>query len=58
MEQKEENVFTIGLDDSYPPMGFRNEKNENCRFLILILQMQYVKKLGMKIKVTTNHMGI
>ena len=46
---KEENVFTIGLDDSYPPMGFRNEKNEIVGFDIDIANA-VCEKLGMKLK--------
>ena len=25
---KDENTFILGMDDSFPPMGYRNENNE------------------------------
>ena len=27
-ETSRENTLVVGLDDSFPPMGFRNENNE------------------------------
>lgn len=46
---KEENVFVLGLDDNYPPMGFRNENNELVGFDI-DLAKAVCEKLNMKLK--------
>ena len=29
---KDENTFILGMDDSFPPMGYRNENNELVGF--------------------------
>ncbi len=48
-ESADENVLVIGLDDSFPPMGFRNENNE-----IVGVDIDMAKavcdKLGMELK--------
>ena len=46
---KEENVFIVGLDDSFPPMGFRNEENEIVGFDIDIAKA-VAEKLEMQLK--------
>ena len=46
-ESKE--VFVLGLDDSFPPMGFRNEDNEIVGFDI-DLAKEVCKKLDMELK--------
>jgi len=48
-EKNEENVFVMGLDDSFPPMGFRNENNEIVGFDIDVAQA-VCDRLGMKLK--------
>lgn len=49
-KQSDKRVFTIGMDDSFPPMGFRNEKNE-----IVGIDIDMAKavcdKLGWELKV-------
>lgn len=44
-----ENTLVIGLDDSFPPMGFRNENNEIVGFDI-DLAKAVGEKLGMEVK--------
>lgn len=44
-----ENVLVIGLDDSFPPMGFRNDNNEIVGFDIDIAKA-VCEKLGMEMK--------
>ena len=44
-----ENVLVIGLDDSFPPMGFRNENNEIVGFDIDIAKA-VCEKLGMEMQ--------
>lgn len=44
-----ENTLVIGLDDSFPPMGFRNENNEIVGFDIDIAKA-VCEKLGMEMK--------
>ena len=44
-----ENVLVIGLDDSFPPMGFRNENNEIVGVDIDIANA-VCEKLGMELK--------
>ncbi len=44
-----ENVLIIGLDDSFPPMGFRNENNEIVGFDIDIAKA-VCEKLGMEMQ--------
>lgn len=44
-----DNVLVIGLDDSFPPMGFRNENNEIVGFDIDIAKA-VCEKLGMEMK--------
>ncbi len=46
---KDENILVIGLDDSFPPMGFRNENNEIVGFDIDIANA-VCEKLGMKMQ--------
>lgn len=48
-EQNTENTLVVGLDDSFPPMGFRNEKNEIVGFDI-DLAKAVAKELGMEVK--------
>lgn len=55
---KSEGVMKIGLDDSYPPMEFRNEKNNLVGFDI-DLANEIGKKIGVKVEfVTTEWSGI
>ena len=46
---KERGVFVLGLDDSFPPMGFRNEDNEIVGYDI-DLAKEVVKRLGVEFK--------
>ncbi len=46
---KEENTLVMGLDDSFPPMGFRNENNEIVGFDIDVAQA-VCDRLGMELK--------
>ena len=48
-EQNTENTLVVGLDDSFPPMGFRNENNEIVGFDI-DLAKAVAKELGMEVK--------
>ena len=43
---KSKNEFVLGLDDSFPPMGFRNESNEIVGYDI-DLAKEVAKRLGM-----------
>ena len=45
----EENELVVGLDDSFPPMGFRNENNEIVGFDI-DLAKAVAEELGMEVK--------
>ncbi len=47
-----EDVLILGMDDSFPPMGFRNEDNELVGFDI-DLATAVCEKLGMKLEVQT-----
>lgn len=47
--KKEENVLVLGLDDNFPPMGFRNENNELVGFDI-DLAKEVCNKLGLELK--------
>ncbi len=47
-----ENTFVLGMDDSFPPMGYRNENNELVGFDI-DLANEVCKKMGMKLKTQT-----
>src|SRR5574344_851206 len=42
-------VFVLGLDDSFPPLGFRNEKNQIVGYDI-DLAKEVAKRLGVKFK--------
>lgn len=48
-ETEEKKFFIVGLDDSFPPMGFRNDENEIVGFDIDIADA-VAEKLGMKLK--------
>lgn len=48
-EEVNDNILVIGLDDSFPPMGFRNENNEIVGFDIDIAKA-VCEKLGMEMK--------
>ena len=48
-ELKSRGVFVLGLDDSFPPMGFRDEKNEIVGFDI-DLAKEVAARLGVKFK--------
>lgn len=48
-ELKERGVFVLGLDDSFPPLGFRNENNEIVGYDI-DLAMEVAARLGVKCK--------
>ena len=45
----EDNTLVVGLDDSFPPMGFRNEENEIVGYDI-DLAKAVAEKLGMEVK--------
>ena len=45
-----ENILVLGMDDSFPPMGFRNEDNELVGFDI-DLATEVCNKLGMTLEV-------
>ena len=47
--KEEDNTFVLGMDDSFPPMGYRNENNELVGFDIDLAQ-EVCNKLGMKLK--------
>lgn len=49
---EDENTFILGMDDSFPPMGYRNENNELVGFDI-DLANEVCKKMGMKLKTQT-----
>lgn len=51
-QENDENVLVLGMDDSFPPMGFRNENNELVGFDI-DLATAVCEKLGMTLKVQT-----
>ncbi|NLW92510.1 MAG: amino acid ABC transporter substrate-binding protein [Syntrophomonadaceae bacterium] len=46
---KEKGSFTLGLDDAFPPMGFRDEKNNVVGFDI-DLANEVAKRLGVKVE--------
>jgi len=46
---KARGYFIVGLDDSFPPMGFRDEKNEIVGFDI-DLAKEAAKKMGIEVK--------
>lgn len=46
---KEKGSFTLGLDDAFPPMGFRDEKNNIVGFDIDLAQ-EAAKRLGVKVE--------
>ena len=48
-EDGRENTLVVGLDDSFPPMGFRNENNEIVGFDI-DLAKAVAEELGMEVK--------
>ena len=48
-ELRSRGVFVLGLDDSFPPMGFRDEKNEIVGFDI-DLAKEVSKRLGVKFR--------
>lgn len=48
-EGNRENTLVVGLDDSFPPMGFRNENNEIVGFDI-DLAKAVSEELGMEVK--------
>lgn len=50
--KEEDNTFVLGMDDSFPPMGYRNENNELVGFDIDLAQ-EVCNKLGMKLEVQT-----
>ena len=49
-ESKENDTLVLGMDDSFPPMGFRNENNELVGFDIDLAQ-EVCDKLGLELKV-------
>jgi polar amino acid transport system substrate-binding protein len=49
-EIKEKENFILGLDDSFPPMGFRDEKGDIVGFDIDLAQ-EVAKRLGVKLEV-------
>lgn len=48
-EIKEKGYFVVGLDDAFPPMGFRNENNQIVGFDI-DLAREAAKRLGVDVK--------
>lgn len=48
-ELKERNVFVLGLDDSFPPLGFRNDDNEIVGYDI-DLAKEVALRLGVEFK--------
>ena len=48
----DDNVLVLGMDDSFPPMGFRNENNELVGFDI-DLATAVCEKLGMELEIQT-----
>ena len=48
-KENDEKILVVGLDDSFPPMGFRNENNEIVGFDI-DLAKAVAEELGMDIK--------
>lgn len=50
--ESNENTLVLGMDDSFPPMGFRNENNELVGFDI-DLAKEVCNKLGLNLKVQT-----
>lgn len=50
--KEEDNTFVLGMDDSFPPMGYRNENNELVGFDIDLAQ-EVCNKLGLKLKIQT-----
>ncbi len=51
-QKNNENVLVLGMDDSFPPMGFRNENNELVGFDI-DLATEVCNKLGMTLEIQT-----
>ncbi|MCT4607537.1 MAG: amino acid ABC transporter substrate-binding protein [Marinisporobacter sp.] len=49
-EIKEKGEFVLGLDDSFPPMGFRDKKGEVVGFDI-DLAKEVAKRMGVKLKI-------
>lgn len=49
-EEREKDTFTIGLDDSFPPMGFRNEENEIVGYDIDVAKA-VCEKLGLELNI-------
>lgn len=47
---KDKGVFTLGLDDSFPPMGFRDE-NDNVVGFDIDLATEVCKRMGVELKV-------
>ncbi len=45
---KDKGEFVVGLDDSFPPMGFKNNKGEIVGFDI-DLAKEVAKKMGVKV---------
>ncbi len=45
---KDKGEFVVGLDDSFPPMGFKNDKGEIVGFDI-DLAKEVAKKMGVKV---------
>ncbi|MBO8158497.1 amino acid ABC transporter substrate-binding protein [Thermosyntropha sp.] len=48
-EIKEKGYFVVGLDDAFPPMGFRDENNEIVGFDV-DLAKEVAKRLGVEVK--------
>ena len=46
---KDKGTFVVGLDDAFPPMGFRDEKNEIVGFDI-DLAKEAAKRMGVEVK--------
>lgn len=51
-KKKDENTLVIGMDNSFPPMGFRNENNEIVGFDI-DFAYEVCKELGMNLEIQT-----
>lgn len=48
---KEQGYFTLGLDDSFPPMGFRDKKTNKVVGFDIDLATEVAKRLGVELKI-------
>ena len=52
-DSKSQDVLRVGTDDTYPPMEFKNEKNDTVGFDIDLAQ-EIGKRLGKKVEIVSN----